>query len=107
MHAVVAVSPGTGALRRDHKRDVLQLKFRKGVVDRVTNDGDAIVKDMFKKDSDLRLFKGNQIVSASGATGAILASFGSSGKVRVSFNGPVERGEVVTMRMKKAVPCKL
>eukprot|EP00892_Ulva_mutabilis_P008861 jgi/Ulvmu1/6347/UM029_0055.1 len=89
------------------KLKMYRLKFRKGVIDRITNDGDAIVKDMFKKDSDLRIFKGNQIVATSGATGEILGSFGSSGKVRVSFLGPVQRGEVVTMRMKKPVPCKL
>lgn len=86
---------------------MVQLKFRKGVIDRVTNDGDAIVKDMFKKDSDLQLFKGNQVVAANGALGEILGSFGSSGKVRVSFRGHVEKGQVVTMRMKKPVPCKL
>lgn len=77
------------------------------MVDRVTNDGDAIVRDMFNKDSDLRIFKGNQVIAANGAAGEILGSFGSSGKVRVSFQGHVEKGQVVTMRMKKPVPCKL
>jgi ribosomal protein L35AE/L33A len=88
---------------------VVQLKFRKGKVDRIDNSGHAIVKDMFKKDTDLSLFVGNEVVAACGTTGKIVSSFGKSGKVRVDFGymHSVRGGNAVVMRMKKAVSSKL
>lgn len=87
----------------------MQLKFRKGKVDRIDNSGHAIVKEMFKKDTDLMLFVGNEVLAACGTVGKIVASFGKSGKVRVDFGygHAVRGGHAVVMRMKKPVSSKL
>lgn len=87
----------------------MQWKFRKGKVERLDASGHAIVKDMFKKDSDLSLFLGNEVLAPCGTVGKIIASFGKSGKVRVDFGHghSVWGGNLVVMRTKKAVPTKL
>ena len=88
---------------------LLQTKYRKGKVERIDNAGHAIVKDMFKKDTDLSLFVGNEVLAPCSTTGKIVASFGKSGKVRVDFGyeHAVRGGHAVVMRIKKPVSTKL
>jgi selenocysteine-specific elongation factor len=63
----------------------VQTKYRLGVVDRVERAGTAIVKGMFKKETNLELFIGRTVLAASGAKGTVIGSFGQSGKVRIEF----------------------
>jgi 40S ribosome biogenesis protein Tsr1 and BMS1 C-terminal len=87
----------------------MQMKYRKGTVDRIESSGHAIVKDMFKKDSDLAPFTGMEVRAPVGEPGRIIGSFGKSGKVRVDFGyrHPVRGGDPVVMLLKKPVSCKM
>lgn len=78
-------------------------------MERIDTSGHAIVKDMFKKDTDLTLFVGSEVLAPCGTSGKIMASFGKSGKVRVDFGyeHAVRGGHAVVMRMKKPVSSKL
>ena len=65
---------------------IFKPKSRVGEVDRVTDQYSAIVKGLFKKDTDISKFVGLKVrLEQSGAEGTIEGSFGGSGKCRVSF----------------------
>ncbi|CAL8462357.1 g1890 [Coccomyxa elongata] len=65
---------------------IFKLKMRAGSIDRVAPDGfSAVCKGMFKKDTDISLFAGMKVTTASGAVGTIEGSFGKSGKFKVAF----------------------
>lgn len=67
-----------------------QPKVRTGTIERVAPDGShAIVRGLFKKESDLRPFEGAAVTTGAGAPGVIAGRFGASGKVRVDFSQPL------------------
>ena len=63
----------------------MQTKYRTGKIDRVEKSGNAIVRDMFKRETDFALFKDRTVIAATGARGRITGQFGQAGKVRVEF----------------------
>jgi ribosomal protein L35AE/L33A len=68
--------------------------------------GSAIVKDMFKKKTNIELFIGRPVLAASGAKGAVVGSFGQSGKVRVEFEdrlAPVSKDERIALVIQKGI----
>jgi ribosomal protein L35AE/L33A len=80
------------------------MKYRSGIIDRIADDGYVIIRDMFKKDTNLRLFLDKQLVCPSGQRGRIVGSFGKSGKVRALFeNGcpDLKKSRAVVMVLKK------
>lgn len=84
----------------------MQTKYRLGCVDRVERSGCAIVRDMFKRETDFALFKGRPVVAATGARGCIVGPFGQAGKVRVEIapgSGAVAKGDDIAMVTRKYV----
>jgi selenocysteine-specific elongation factor len=82
----------------------LQTTYREGTVDRVMANGLVIIKDMFKRETDMAVFIGQPVTSAHGIVGRITAPFGQTGKVRVEFDGGGSRlvaGEKVAMVRRK------
>jgi len=65
------------------KLKVFKLKSRSGVVERASNEQEVIVKDLFKKETNVDLFSGLSAVFSTGERGSIEGSFGQSGKVKV------------------------
>lgn len=76
---------------------IFKPKCRAGEVDRVTDPYTAIVKDLFKKGTDIGKFTGLKVrLEPSGAEGTIEGSFGGSGKCRVVFPaGNAAMGSIV------------
>ena len=68
------------------------------------NDSCVIVRDMFKKETDLHLFIGESIISENGIVGSIEGPFGRTGKVRVTLDPSsvqVHVGQSVAMLRRK------
>ena len=65
------------------KLKVFKYKTRSGVVERASNEQEVIVKDLFKKETNIDLFTGLSAVFSTGETGIIEGTFGQSGKVKV------------------------
>ncbi|XP_003741247.1 selenocysteine-specific elongation factor [Galendromus occidentalis] len=75
----------------DYKKSLAALRVSKtkhktGVVDRVPNESEVIVKNLFKKETNLEIFSGMKVAFSSGETGAIQSSFGQSGKVKIQLD---------------------
>jgi len=69
---------------------VYKNKEREGSIERWHDDSVAVVKGLFKKETDIELFVGMQVVMAdSGEVGIVEGSFGKSGKIKVRFRDPV------------------
>uniref|UniRef100_A0A1B6DV18 Selenocysteine-specific elongation factor n=3 Tax=Clastoptera arizonana TaxID=38151 RepID=A0A1B6DV18_9HEMI len=65
------------------KLKLFKFKTKTGTVDRVVNEFELIVKNLFKKETKLELFLGLKVNLSSGEEGVIEQSFGQSGKVRI------------------------
>lgn len=65
---------------------VFKVKCKTGIVDRVPNDTEVIIKDMFKKETNIGLFTGMKVSFSSGETGVIKGLFGQSGKAKVQLD---------------------
>jgi len=62
---------------------IAKPKSREGIIERMSNEQEVIVKDLFKKETNLELFTGLSVVLSTGEKGLIEGSFGQSGKVKV------------------------
>ncbi len=62
---------------------VFKFKMRTGVIERASNESEVIVKDLFKKETNIDLFVGLSAVFSTGEKGTIDGTFGQSGKVKV------------------------
>lgn len=65
------------------KLKVFKHKSKDGIVERVVNDQEVIVKDLFKKETNVDLFVGLNVILSTGECGSLEGSFGQSGKVKV------------------------
>jgi selenocysteine-specific elongation factor len=66
---------------------IFKLKSKVGLVERAPSDSSVIVKNMFKKETNLQLFANMKVKLSTGETGVIDGGFGQSGKVKVSIPG--------------------
>ncbi|OZJ03798.1 hypothetical protein BZG36_03023 [Bifiguratus adelaidae] len=71
------------------KLKIYKLKEKTGMIDRIVDNETVIVKNMFKKDSDVELFLRMNVSVITGATGYIESRFGQGGKVKVRFDSGV------------------
>jgi selenocysteine-specific elongation factor len=62
---------------------VFKHKAKEGVVERASNEYEVIVKNLVKKETNIDLFTGLNVVLSSGERGTIEGSFGQSGKIKV------------------------
>ncbi|TRY64136.1 hypothetical protein TCAL_00841 [Tigriopus californicus] len=62
---------------------IFKEKSKTGVVERASNECEAICKNMFKKETNLALFTGLKVNLSTGESGFIEDSFGQSGKFKV------------------------
>jgi len=66
---------------------IYKEKYKRGVVDRASNQCEVIGKNMFKKETNIQLFVGLQVELSTGELGVIESSFGQSGKVKIRIPG--------------------
>ncbi|KAK2721696.1 selenocysteine-specific elongation factor-like [Artemia franciscana] len=69
------------------KLKVYKTKQKEGVIERLVNEQEVIVKDLFKKETNVDLFTGLKVKLSTGEDGLIEGSFGKSGKVKVRVPG--------------------
>ena len=95
---VYATGPGdagssSGAASACSKFRIYKNKERNGVVERWTNEYEAVCKGMFKKETDMTLFQNMEVKTGTGIVGVIAGTFGKSGKFKVSFRTAVPKEE--------------
>ncbi|GIY36448.1 selenocysteine-specific elongation factor [Caerostris darwini] len=80
---------------------VFKEKFREGLVDRMVNDYQIIVKDLFKKETNIQIFTNLKVVLSTGEMGVIEGSFGQSGKVNVRIPNGLSTETISILSAKK------
>merc|ERR1711879_1023247 len=70
--------------------DVFKIKSKTGVVDRLHDADTLIVKNMFKKETNLELFQNMLVYFSTGERGKIIGPFGKSGKIKVELLDEIE-----------------
>ena len=63
---------------------VYKTKEREGIAERMNDEYTVIVKDLFKKETDIDLFTHLRVQLSTGESGVIEGSFGNSGKCKVN-----------------------
>lgn len=80
---------------------VYKEKSREGVVDRMVNDQQVIVRDLFKKETNLQVFSNLKVGLSTGEGGVIEGSFGQSGKVNVRVPNGLSPEAISLLSVKK------
>ncbi|KAF2358377.1 Small GTP-binding protein domain [Trinorchestia longiramus] len=62
---------------------VFRNKSKEGIIERMVNDSEIIVKNLLKKDTNLQNFIGLKVRLSTGEEGVIDGHFGTSGKIKV------------------------
>lgn len=71
---------------------IFKEKTKEGVAERMVNEYQIIVKDLFKKESNIQIFSNYRVTLSTGEEGIIESSFGQSGKINIRIpNGLSER----------------
>ncbi|CAL4196420.1 unnamed protein product [Meganyctiphanes norvegica] len=82
------------------KLKVFKNKSKEGIVERMSNDSEVIVRNLLKKDTNIQLFVGLKVKLSSGEEGMIDGSFGQSGKIKVRIsNGLNENTQTVLKKI--------
>jgi len=69
---------------------ITREKIRSGKIEKVLDSMTVLVKDLFKKETNMELFVGKKVqIKEMGKTGTVDSTFGKSGKVKVIVNGGV------------------
>ncbi|CAB3367579.1 Hypothetical predicted protein [Cloeon dipterum] len=80
---------------------IFKNKSKSGVVERAPNSSSVIVKNMFKKETNLLLFTNMKVKLSTGEEGAIEGGFGQSGKVKVNIPGGLLESTLESIQAKK------
>ncbi|GFQ81037.1 selenocysteine-specific elongation factor [Trichonephila clavata] len=77
------------------KLRVFKEKSREGFVDRMVNDYQVIVRDLFKKETNIQIFTNLKVVLSTGELGVIEGSFGQSGKIMFEYQMDCPRTQLL------------
>ncbi|UYV70316.1 hypothetical protein LAZ67_7002496 [Cordylochernes scorpioides] len=80
---------------------VFKVKSKEGMVDRMSSPHDIIVRNLFKKETNLKLFQSLPVVLSTGEQGAVEGWFGQSGKVKVHIPGGLQPSTQELLAKKK------
>lgn len=83
------------------KLKIYKEKSREGIVQRFVNDGEVIVANLFKKETDRSKFERMKCKLSTGEIGIIAGAFGQSSKVRVQFNSPLNPSSIELIKNSK------
>ncbi|GFR28634.1 selenocysteine-specific elongation factor [Trichonephila clavata] len=83
------------------KLRVFKEKSREGFVDRMVNDYQVIVRDLFKKETNIQIFTNLKVVLSTGELGVIEGSFGQSGKINVRIPNGLSSDTIAMLNVKK------
>lgn len=65
---------------------IYKTKEKQGTVQRVVNDQEIIVQNLFKKESNRQIYIGKRILLSTGECGQIESTFGQTSKVKITFS---------------------
>lgn len=85
------------------KLKVFKTKRKIGTIDRVVTDNTIIIKNMFKKQTDLNCFLLLEVRLSTGEMGKIECSFGQNGKVKVGLKDMLFPNTMLLLNDKKNV----
>lgn len=80
---------------------VYKEKVKEGVVDRMANEYQVIVKDLFKKESNVQIFTNLRVILSTGEEGIIEGTFGQSGKINVRIPNGLSEDAVSKLKSVK------
>ena len=70
---------------------IIKQKVKVGKIDKVIDDRNLHIKDLFSKETDLKIFNGLRVkLTETGTWGKIEGLFGKSGKIKVRMEEPIE-----------------
>lgn len=70
---------------------IIKQKVKVGKVDKVVDDQNLHIRDLFNKETDLKLFNGLRVkLTETGTWGKIEGLFGKSGKIKVRMEDSIE-----------------
>ncbi|XP_045614553.2 selenocysteine-specific elongation factor [Procambarus clarkii] len=69
---------------------VYKNKNKEGIIERLVNDSEVIVKNLLKKDTNVQLFMGLKVQLSTGEDGTIVGTFGQSGKLKVGITNGLQ-----------------
>ena len=75
---------------------IFKIKTKEGIVDRVSNEYEVIVKNLLKKETNVQNFVGLKVSLSSGDEGVIDGAFGQSGKVKVRIPNGIKDKSLVS-----------
>ncbi|KAK8732701.1 hypothetical protein OTU49_006885 [Cherax quadricarinatus] len=81
------------------KVKVYKDKSKEGVIERLANDNEVIVKNLLKKDTNIQLFMGLKVKLSTGEEGTIDGTFGQSGKLKVRVNSLQDTTKVTLQKL--------
>ena len=70
---------------------IYKEKYKKGIVERATNECEVIGKNMFKKETNIQKFINMKVSLSSGEEGILESTFGQSGKFKIRIPGNKKR----------------
>lgn len=77
---------------------VYKEKSKEGVVERMANENELIVKNLLKKDTNSQLFVGLKVKLSTGEEGVIDGTFGQGGKVKIRITSGLQDTTKVTLQ---------
>jgi selenocysteine-specific elongation factor len=80
---------------------IYKEKSREGIVQRLVNEGEIIVGNLFKKETDRSKFDKMKCKLTTGEVGVIAGAFGQSSKVRVQFSTPLNASTIELIKNSK------
>ena len=86
------------------KIKVYKNKSKEGLVERVANENEIIVKNLLKKDTNSQLFIGLKVKLSTGEEGMIDGTFGQGGKVKVRISSGLQ--DTTKVLLQKLAPGK-
>ena len=69
---------------------IIKEKIKVGKVDKVVDQSNLHIRDLFSKETNLKVFNGLKVVlTETGQSGKIEGTFGKSGKIKVKLDEPI------------------
>lgn len=69
---------------------IYKEKFKKGIVERASNEYEVVGKNMFKKETNIQKFLNMKVTLSTGEEGIIESTFGQSGKFKIRIPGMIK-----------------
>ncbi|KAM7346140.1 eukaryotic translation elongation factor, selenocysteine-specific [Cochliomyia hominivorax] len=80
------------------KWKVYKRKQKQGCVQRLVNEQEIIVQNLFKKETNRQVYIGKQIELSTGECGRIESTFGQTSKVKITFTEPLKETTLAVLK---------